>query len=185
MAGSKKGERRGNAKKRPAGHETPNEIMREAARAKPRSGKKHVHGPRAASVEDRIVVARVINGDSGRVRDMTPKEILLDNMWTFMQGAKDYEEMWKMAASVQPPTPQSTQACEIAEREIERLRQLAGYNAFQVMPVIHPRLSAVAVAADLNATPDNVVQNLLDEIDRRQREAPALIEHAPQQKKRA
>ena len=178
MAGSKKGEHRGNAKKRPPGHETPNQIMREAAGRK-KSGKKHVHGPTVQTVEARIMVARVINGDDGRVRNMTPKEIMLDNMWTFMQGAKDYEEMWKIAASVQPPTPDSIKACELAEREIERLRLLAGNAAFQVMPVIHPRLSAIAVADNTGANPDNIVQTLLDEIDKREREKPTQIEHLP------
>lgn len=158
--------------------------MRDAARSKPRSGKQHVHGKPAATIEDRIMISRVINGDSGRVRDMTPKEIMLDNMWTFMQAAKDYEEMWKMAASVDPPTVKSIEACQLAEREIERLRQLAGAAARDVMPVIHPRLTAVAIAGQ-QFDQSNVVQDLLDEIDKRQREAPPMIEHAPQQKRRA
>jgi hypothetical protein len=185
MAGSKKGEHRGNARKRPPGHETPNEIMRKAARRKPTGGKKHIHGPTAATVEDQIMISRVINGDSGRVRDMTPKEIMLDNMWTFMQGALDYQEMWRMAASVNPPTQQSLKACELAEREIERLRLMAGNAARDVMPVIHPRLSAIAVTPTLGDNEENMLQALLDEVDRRQREAPPLIEHAPQQRKRA
>lgn len=154
--------------------------MQEAARSagKPRQ----TRGPNISSIERRIEVARVINGDDGRVRDMTPKEVLLDNMWTFMQGAQDYQEMWRIAASVQPPTVDSIRACEIAEKEIERLRLLSGYAAFQVMPVIHPRLSAVAVANSTGESADNVVQMMLDEIDRRSRDAPLVLEHRPKKK---
>jgi hypothetical protein len=183
MAGSKKGEHRGNAKRRPRAriHESPEEVMMEAAKTADTPGKRHDRTGRQniAAVERRIQVARVINGDDGLVRNMTPKEVLLDNMWTFFQGAKDYQEMWRIAAAVQPPTEESIRACEFAEKEIERLRQMAGYAAFQVMPVVHPRLSAVAVANSTGESAGNVVQMLLDEIDKRSREAPLVLEHRP------
>lgn len=186
MAGSRKGEHRGNARKRPPTHETPNDVMKEAikSRTTPRKRKRGEHGATTKTIEERIFIARVINGDSRNVRDMTPKEIMADSMWHFMQTAVDYEEMWRRAAMVQPPTVASLRAIEIAEREIERNRLIAKECARDVAPFIHPKLSAIALAGEnLGVSSQlDVVEALMDEIDKRSRQQPLVLEHAPRKK---
>lgn len=186
MAGSRKGEHRGNARKKPVTHDTPNDVMTKAlkARTTPRKRKRGERGQGVSTVEQQIFISRVINGDSGRVRDMTPKEIMADSMWHFMQAAVDYEEMWRRAAMIQPPTVASLKAVEIAEREIERNRLIARECARDVAPFIHPKLSAIALAGEnLGVTSQlDVVEALMDEIDKRSRQQPLILEHAPRKK---
>ncbi len=45
--------------------------------------------------------------------------------------------------------------------------------------MIHPRLSAIALAPTQGDSPASILQVLLDEIDQRQRAEPVLIEHIP------
>lgn len=183
MGGSRKGEHRGNAKKRISGHETPNDVIRDAVRQKSRPRSQRSRNLTSSSkIEQRIMIARVINGDTGNVRDMAPKEIMLDNMWEFMQVAVDYREMWKMAISIDPQTPQSIDAIALAEREIERNRLLSQNCAYQVYPLVHGRRPPLAPEGIIEDTDANIMQRVLDEIDRRRQERPLVIEHDPTKK---
>jgi hypothetical protein len=181
MSGSKKGERRGNARKRaakPPGshrdktrtHETPNEIMREALR---QPGTRHLEH---AVIERRIQVARIILGYSGAVEDVTPKEALLQGMQHNLQAIRDWTDMVEFWSS-KPVTRQTTENVEIGEREIERLWDKVGEFAFKVAGYIHPKLQAIAVQADTGASQASVLQELMDEIDQRERAKPIPIEH--------
>lgn len=169
MPGSKKGERRGNARKRIEG---PNDVMRDAV-SRP--------GARRArpNVEERIAIARTLHGHSGEVRDMLPREVMLDNMHYSMQAAFDWQS-WVMQAAAEPMTPEMARKIAQAEREIERYRGMASEDAFKLAPYIHPRLSAVAVQGSEGRAPD-IIQALLDDIDQRQRD-PRVIEHQVSEK---
>lgn len=168
MSGSKKGEHRGNARKRQ--HETPNDVMRDGVRRPPTRGSRNV-----PSIEDRIEVARTLHGNSGQVRDMHPREVMLDNMHYSMQAAYDWQD-WVMKAAAEPLTPATLAKIARAEREIERYRAMASEDAFKVAPYIHPRLSAMAVGGNAGKSDVDIIQALLEDIDARQRD-PKLIEH--------
>jgi len=184
MGGSKKGERRGNARKRPTGspHETPAEVMKEAVSRKP--NKRGDRGQSVTTIERRIHIARVIHGQSGSVLDMTPKEVMLAGMHHNMQAVSDWKA-FLMEMAAKPITEETTRLVAHAEAEIERLLDKAVEHAFKVAPMIHPRLSAIALAPSQGDNPASVLQDLLDEIDERQRSEPVLIEYNPQTKRSA
>lgn len=184
MGGSKKGERRGNAKKRQGGspHETPNDVMKDAVSRKPR--KRGDRGQSVTTIERRIQIARIIHGQSGSVLDMTPKEVMLAGMHHNMQAVADWKE-FLMQVAAKPVTPETIRLVAHAENEIERLLDKAVEHAFKVAPMIHPRLSAIALAPSQGDSPASILQTLLDEIDERQRAEPVLIEHIPQTKRSA
>lgn len=184
MGGSKKGERRGNARKRAAkprairerektrAHETPGEIMREALR---KEGKQHLEH---AVIERRIQVARIILGASGDVEDVTPKEALLQGMQHNLQAIRDWTNMLDQWSRL-PVTQQSVADVGMAEQEIERLWDKVGEFAFKVAGYIHPKLQAIAVQADTGASQASILQELMDEVDARERAKPIPIEHKP------
>lgn len=184
MGGSKKGEHRGNARKRaakpPGGsyrkktrtHETPSEIMHEALR---QPGTQHLEH---AVIERRIQVARIILGHSSAVEDVTPKEALLQGMQHNLQAIRDWTDMVEYW-SKRPVTKQTTENVEIGEREIERLWDKVGEFAFKVAGYIHPKLQAIAVQADTGASQASILQELFNEIDQRERAKPIPIEHKP------
>lgn len=182
--GSKKGEHRGNAKRRPEEFETTGEIMRGVLADKPLknyASKKN----RVQKVEERLeqaTAARLIHMHEGDVRDMTPREVMLNNMHYFMQGAFDWQDHL-MKVVDQPVTIESAREIERAQKEIERFRQLASDDAYKVAPYIHPRLAAV-MTNNTGDNPADVIQALLDDIDARQRD-PRVIEHAPEKKEDA
>lgn len=170
--GSKKGEHRGAAKKRT--HPTPNEVMREAV-LRPAGARGHS----AKTIERRIAVARTINGHSGKVTDLTPKEVLLGNMHFFAQAAADWQrELLRLAGS---KDPEDVRRISHAESEIERYRNLASEDAYKLAPYVHPRLGAVIVGGNVGESAPDIVRALLDDIDARQRE-PRVIEHDPSPK---
>lgn len=173
--GSKKGEHRGNAKRRPEGAETVGEIMRDVLAAEPLKN----HGSkrrRVQEVDARLVTAsRLIHMHAGDVRDMTPREVMLNNMHYFMQGAFDWQKHL-MDVVDQPVTIESATEIERAQKEIERFRQLASEDAYKIAPYLHPRLAAIMTSGGAGDNPADVVQMLLDDIDRRQRD-PRVIEH--------
>lgn len=182
MGGSKKGEHRGNARKRAKGspHERPRDVMREAVQKKP-SGRRGGHGQAVATIERRIQIARLIHGQSGSVLDMTPKEVLLAGMHHNMQGVRDWQD-FLMDISSKPITEETIRLTDHAEREIERLLDKAAEHAHRVLPVIHPRLSAIALAPSQGDNPVSILQDLLDEVDERQRAEPIMIEHVPKKR---
>lgn len=178
--GSRKGIPRGNAKPnrgkirksriRRDAYDTPNALMRDAV--KRRDG---LHGPMPAVTEHRIQIARLIHAPSGDVRDMTPREVLLDNMHYSVQAAYDWQaELMKLAA--EPQNEDTAKRITEVLFEVERYRMLASEDAYKVAPYIHPRLAAVAVGANAGISAHDIVQALLDDIDARQRD-PRVIEH--------
>lgn len=169
--GSKKGEHRGNAKRRP---ETTHDVMRDALSVEP-AAHHMTRARRLNALEHRIRVARKIYGPSGEVRDMTPREVMLNNMHYFIQGAFDWQDHL-MKVVDQPVTLESAAEIERAQTQIERYRNLASEDAYKVAPYIHPRLAAVLTSSDSGQNAQSIVEALLDDIDARQRE-PKVIEH--------
>lgn len=180
--GSKKGEHRGNARKKDS---RSNRVMREAVRAadKPRKNpgrQGHPHRPETSTVELELLASRIIEGAPRMAADMTPREIMLDNMHYFQQAAFDFEVMAKLAAR-QPPSEANTRAIAFAEEQVERNRRIASDEARNVAQYIHPRLAAVKIVDDPGAGVD-IVQRMLDEVDQRNRDHPMVIEHMPEKK---
>lgn len=182
MGGSKKGEHRGNARKRPAKppgspkpawkrtHESPGEIMREQAR-KPKETPTLV-------IERRIQVSRIINGVSGKAEDITPKEALLLGMQHNLQAFFDWRDMLIELARLEP-SPENNLAVERAERECERLLDKVRDHARDAAPFIHPKLQATHVTGLTGVNQTNIIAELLTEIDELEREKPIPIEHKP------
>lgn len=178
--GSKKGEHRGNAKAR---NETPNEIMKAAVAAPPRSAKKQGRPPGPAPtpriVEEDVFISQVIHGIRD-ASDMTPKQVMLDNMHRFQNAAYQYAAMVEIAAR-QPDSEETRRAVRLYEAEEERNRRIASDEAYKVAPFIHPRLAAIAIK-DGSDVGNDIVQLMMDEIDRKNREHPMVIEHIPQKR---
>lgn len=176
MPGSKKGEHRGNARKRPDKpgmytHETPGEIMRKAVR-------KHRDPP---FIERKIRVSKIILGETGNVEDITPKEAMLLGMQHNLQAFFDWKEMLTSLAD-QPPTPETTLAVERCEREMERLLDKVRDHARDVAPFIHPKLQAThhsGLAGEGSASQIDILKMLFDEVNERETSAPIPIEHKP------
>ena len=193
MPGSKKGEHRGNARKRPdkpgsalsksgkqhrefiRSHESPNEIMHEAARRSTEHG--HLV---PAVVEHRIQISRVINGVSGRAEDVTPKEALLLGMHHNLQAFMDWRDMLVELAKLEPSV-ENDLAVERAERECERLLDKVRDHARDAAPFIHPKLSATHVTGMQGDNQRSIMVELLEEINELERSVPIPIEHKPRQ----
>lgn len=173
--GSKKGEHRGNAKKRV--HETPGEAMLDELRG-PQPKRYSAKVNKVNRTEQRVMVALTIHGHTGDIGDMTPREVMLNNMHYFMQGAFDWQDHL-MKVVERPVTIESAREIERAQTQIERYRNLASEDAYKVAPYIHPRLAALAVAGGSADSAPDIVQALLDDIDQRQRH-PKVIEHQDQ-----
>jgi len=181
MAGSKKGEHRGNARKRVRTHETPHEIMTQTVKDvdRPRSGKGD-KGQHVKTVERRIEVSRVILGHSGSVLDRTPKEVMLYVMHHNFQAAMDWQEMLSTFAAL-PPTEENTKLVSRAEAEIERLLDKSAERARNVETYIKIKLTAIAVPSDTGYNGMDIITQLLDDVDARQLDA-REIEHEPGKK---
>jgi len=179
--GSKKGEHRGNAKAR-KGMETPNEVMRGAVKLvrKPaRPGKPGPTNVTRGTIEEDLLTSQIVHGRRSAY-DLSPKEIMLDNMHHFQNAAYTSEAMIQIALRGEPGESR-TKVITALEADAERLRRLASDEAYKVAPFIHPRLSAVAVSGNAGAG-ENIVRQMLDEIDRLNREHPMVIEHIPQKR---
>ena len=176
--GSKKGEHRGNAKVR-TDMATPNELMRKAMQPrKPTSpGKTGPQGPQVQSIEQNIQIAQIVHGRKA-VEDLTPKEVMLNNMHFFQRNALVASAMNQYAVATMPAGQQRFETVRALEAEEERCRRIASDEAYKVAPFIHPRLQAIANLGD-QGTEDDIVAALLDEIDKRNREHPMVIEHIP------
>ena len=172
MAGSKKGEHRGNARKRSwktRTHETPNEIMHDAARQQK---------PAGPVIERRIQISRMILGLSGDVRDMTPKEVLLEGMHYNMQAVRDLVDALDAAAQL-PPSPENNLLVERLEREVERIYNVAGEFAYKAAGFIHPKLLATHEVSRSSQNQSSILQEFMDEVDELERKAPIPIEYKP------
>lgn len=169
--GSRRGEHRGNAKAK-VQTEDANGVMREAL-----SPKRAPPQQQVARTERRIIQAqRTIPMAPADVTQMTPREVLLDNMHFYMQGAFDWQGYLNKALSVEPMTEDAMQDVAAATVQIERFRRLASDDAYKVAPYIHPRLAAMVVGGNIGESTPDIVQALLDDIDARQRD-PRVIEH--------
>lgn len=136
--GSKKGEHRGNAKARNEGPTSPNAVMRRAV-AGPKPSRRT-----GATVERELFTAQVIHGVRS-ADDMSPKQIMLDNMHCFQNAAYEYEAMAKYAAAALPDTEETRRAILMYEAEAKSHRRIASDEAYKVGPFIHPRYAAIAV----------------------------------------
>lgn len=174
--GSKKGEHRGNAKARD--DTTPNALMKAAVVRKPGTAKKHNTPLR--HIEEEIFIAQVIHGVES-ADDMTPKQVILDNMHHFQNGAYLSAAMAMHAARTMENTEETRRIIAGLEADEERLRRIASDEAYKVAPFVHARLAAIAIRGDLGHG-DDIVQALFDEIDRKNREHPMVIEHVPQKR---
>lgn len=172
--GSKRGEHRGNARKR---EDTPNAIMKMAVAParKPGTPKTPV-----SKIEEEVFVSQVIHGIRS-ADDLSPKQVMLDNMHFFQNAAYQYEAMVLHALRTLPDSDDTRRAIRAYELEVERNRRIASDEARNVAQYIHPRLAAIAVRGDLGHG-DDIVQVMLDEIDKKNREHPMVIEHLPQKK---
>lgn len=171
--GSKRGEHRGNAK--PRDETGPKAVMHRALK-KPTVEKR---AP-VSNIEKRIFISQVIHGIQS-ADDMTPKQVMLDNMHNFQNAAYQYEAMVRHAAQTLPDTEPNRAMIRGLEMEAERNRRIASDEAYKVGPFIHPRLAAIAMRGD-DGTGEDIIQQLYDEIDKRNREHPIVIEHLPQKK---
>lgn len=172
--GSKKGEHRGNAKAK-VDATKPNAIMKAAVLRKPSSP----GAPPPKEIEKDVFVAQVIHGIQS-ADDMTPKQVMLDNMHYFQNAAYQFEAM-VLHTLRRPDNDEVRRTIRSFEQEVERNRRIASDEAYKVAPFIHPRLAAMAMVGEGDLGTD-IVQKMLDEIDRRNREHPMVIEHIPTKK---
>ncbi len=180
--GSKKGEHRGNAKSR-AGIETPNEVMRGVVRMvarpkKPGRGKGD-RSPFKTTIEEDILTSQMVHGRKS-ARDMTPKEIILDNMHAFQTAAYTAKAMQEVFMQTMPAGDERSKIIAQLEVDEERLRRIASDEAYKVMPYVHAR--KMPTASNGESLGDSIVRTMLDEIDRLNREHPMVIEHIPQKR---
>jgi hypothetical protein len=179
--GSKKGEHRGNAKPRD-GIATPNHIMRSAIKQvrKPATpGKGCPVGPMRTSIEQDIQVAQVVHGRKSAF-DLSPMEVVLENMHVFQQAAYTSKAMAQYLLTTPPSEARDRRITQL-ELDEERLRRIASDESYKVMPFVHPRRAAVQVSAAVGGSED-IIALLFEEIDRREREHPMVIEHIPTKK---
>lgn len=188
MGGSKKGEHRGNARKRPEApggvkikrkhekrtHETVGEILDDAMS---REGHNRLE---MCVIERRIRVARIIHGQSTAIEDVTPKEALMLGMRHNLQAYWDWIGMIEQWSALEP-TPELNRDIEMAEHEAERLLDKMGEFAFKVAPFVHPKYQAQNITHNIpGMNPLAVIQELFDEVDARERAKPIPIEYKPQ-----
>lgn len=170
--GSRKGERRGNARKKDTILQTPAEIMEEAVALRA-GGPNGGRGPDRKAVERRLAVAQVIFGNDD-TDDMTPKDMMLENARYLMKAVRAYEAMLSSLLAQPEQTDDTRRDILHCEREIERLRDKATDHAYRVSPLMHPRLAAVQVRGDQGATPGDVLDALFDDIDDKYRASPII-----------
>lgn len=177
--GSKKGEHRGNAKAR-TDMATPNEVMKQAVRPRkpgdPKGGRPIGHSP-VQTVEQHLQISQIVHGIKSAY-DLSPKEVMLDNMHFFQHNAHAAAAMNRFVVATMPAGEQKTNTIKQLEFEEERCRRIASDEAYKVAGFVHPRLQAIANLGD-QGTEEDIVRALLDEIDKRNREHPMVIEHIP------
>jgi FlaA1/EpsC-like NDP-sugar epimerase len=144
-----------------------------------KSGRKVHTGPYLATIEEDLMVSQVVHGRRS-AHDMSPKEIMLDNMHKFQQTAYESEAFKLYALKSMPEGEERRRLVEKMELEEERLRRLASDEARNVAPYIHSR--KIPTTGTGETLGENIVRTMLDEIDRLNREHPMVIEHIPQKK---
>lgn len=186
MAGSKRGEHRGNAKpgrKRKIsqvdGAQKPNKIKMTKVDLIPFANRvKGQHGKRRSVLERENEMHFLITGHA----ELLPREAMLKAMRYFFQKAQSFLILAEDAAERKPASPKEKEELEktiaTAEAQVERYFLMGSDIAYKVAPYIHPRLSAIAVAP-ANAESKDLFTLLLEEIDAQGRERRMrVIEHS-------
>ena len=143
-------------------------------------GRSGPQGPKISVIEEDLLTSQLVHGIRS-AHDMSPKEIVLDNMHHFQTAAYTSKAMAEFVQKTMPPGDARSKLIAQLELDEERLRRIASDEAYKVMPFVHPRLSAVAIHGS-QQTSENIVRTMLDEIDRLNREHPMVIEHQPQKR---
>lgn len=177
MSGSKKGERRGGAK--------PGHIRKSAAPAKRKAGRPPGSKNRPkVTIEPGIV--RILNKRipvERKERDLEmyftvtgrrvrlPKEVMLDAMRYFEEGAIEYSEVLRanMEAAAKETSPQAqailSAAIAAAEGQVDKYVSMAVDVAYKAAPYIHPRLAAFISRQGDDKSPTNLLQLLMQDLD--------------------
>lgn len=175
MAGSRKGEHRGGAKKK-GPHEAKFDIKTGTIKPK-RATAKGSRVPIPTAERQREMV-EIITGKS----ELMPKDVQLATMRTIFALAMEYQGLMRMAIARYPMNGTPEQKADVnadvaaAERQMVQYLMLSSQVARDAAPFIHPRLAALAVTTDRN-TEGDLFDLLLKEID----QTPRLraIEHRP------
>jgi hypothetical protein len=150
-------------------------AVRQVAKPNPGKGK----GLARATIEEDLLVSQVVHGRKSAL-DMSPKEVVLDNMHHFQNAAYTSEVMIQVMLRKEKSDERDKQITAL-ELDVERLRRIASDEAYKVMPFIHAR-KMPTMGAGGESLGDNMVRLMLDEIDRLNREHPLVIEHIPQKR---
>ena len=151
-------------------HESVGEIMDDVLRRGTAGTNAHV------VIERRIKVARMINGPSDNIDDITPKEMMLAGMRHHARAIRDFTEMLE-ELSKQPVTEETIAQTQALDAEIERQYAVAREFARDCAGYLHPKLQAMAVTTDSGANQMTILRELFDEIDELERTKPIPIEH--------
>ena len=192
MGGSRKGEHRGNARKRTwrpkqspeaakqkrrlkdreqhRTHERAADVMNEQVRKRGNAKLEH------AVIERRITVARIINGPTDDVDDIMPKEMMLMGMRHAARAINDYKAMLDQVSRL-PITPETIAQTQALDAEIERQYQVAGEFARNAAGYFHPKQQTIGVANLGGVNEATILGQLLTEIDEVERARPIPIEH--------
>lgn len=182
MAGSRKGENRGGARRKgkPPGPHEPR-FDPTTGTIKPKTGRPTGRKNLITGEREREMI-EIITGQ----RDLMPKDVQLTVMRTIFGLAMEYQQIMKMALRRVPESDRQRQQIDIdvaaAERQMVNYMMLSSQVARDAAPFIHPRLAALAVTTDRN-TEGDLFDLLLQEID----QTPRLkaIEHVPTKKDEA
>lgn len=166
MAGSKKGERRGNARKRvddPA--------------PKPTARHQTIKMPSKASEDYMRQIVAVVNGLDEGQNTMMPREMMLEAQRYFHDKALMLKEhcqvlFEKLLAEANPEQAQELDKQLRQTEYLVRSEYLTAVEvAFKAAPYYHPKLSAVAIAGGSEG-PIEILSTLLSEIDEATRGRP-------------
>jgi hypothetical protein len=164
--GSKRGERRG-AAKREANRSVPTKVKR-------RRGERG-SGRRTVEIENEIM--RIVRPVESISSHLLPKEQMLDAMRKCVTRMMYWEEI-EQEAMAPPITDKSLKVAKYAEEEAWKWMLRATDISFKAAPYIHPRLAALAMVPSDTDNPRGIVQAMLDEIDRRSRDAKMIVDVA-------
>lgn len=159
MAGSRKGERRGGAKK---GH-----VATKPKAAPPAPSARLKRSPKR-NEEYYREITRVITGDAMKQKD-EPREVMLEAMQYFVDCARSEKELKEdMIRSLARCTTDAQYAMVSemlghSEQRIRELYQLSLDAGFKVAPYVHAKLSSIEISGP-DKGPINIIETLLDDI---------------------
>lgn len=162
--GSRKGEHRGSAKR------AAKKLDNRRNNQRP-TGSRNKH---TLEVENEI--ARIINPIS--FNDLFPKEQMLLAMRELMNEFAEWKAMEAEERSAVPLDEGNIRRSVYARGKAREALILATDFSYKAAPYLHPRLAAMAIMQNDNENPRNIVQAMLDEIDRRSRDAKMIENRA-------